>query len=132
MVCQIKCLNAMHCQYSPMTFDAPKTVIFIDSSSFDHVSDVFSAAAHILSYYFFLLKGTCGPRGQFVDYYFIRLNNMCVFSLWYAYSLRKHVHVINTAIFHGCRKDNFLMKNSDVFLIFAQNIDCGYMLEPPQ
>ena len=24
------------------------------------------------------------------------------------------------------------MKNCDVFLIFAQNIDCGYTLEPPQ
>ena len=33
-----------------------------------------------------------------------------------------------TAIFHGCNKDNFHMKNCD---IFAQNIDCGYKLEPP-
>ena len=24
------------------------------------------------------------------------------------------------------------MKNCDVFVNFAQNIDCGYMLEPPQ
>ena len=24
------------------------------------------------------------------------------------------------------------MKISDIFLIFAQNIDCGYMLEPPR
>ena len=24
------------------------------------------------------------------------------------------------------------MKNYDIFLIFAQNIDCGYTLEPPQ
>ena len=24
------------------------------------------------------------------------------------------------------------MKNSDIFHIFAQNIDCGYSLEPPQ
>ena len=24
------------------------------------------------------------------------------------------------------------MKNCDIFLIFAQNIDRGYMLEPPQ
>ena len=28
-----------------------------------------------------------------------------------------------TAIFHGCKNDNFQMKNSD--------IDCGYTLEPP-
>ena len=28
--------------------------------------------------------------------------------------------------------DNFQMKNSDVFLIFAQNVDCTYTLEYPQ
>ena len=35
-------------------------------------------------------------------------------------------------IFHGCKNDNFQMKNSDIFLIFAQNIDFGYTFEPPQ
>ena len=28
--------------------------------------------------------------------------------------------------------ENFQEKNFDIFLIFAQNIDCGYMLEPPR
>ena len=37
-----------------------------------------------------------------------------------------------TAIFHGCKIDNFQMKIFHMFLIFAQNIDCGYTLEPPQ
>ena len=37
-----------------------------------------------------------------------------------------------TAIFHGCKNDNFQKKIFDIFLIFAQNIDCGYTLEPPQ
>ena len=37
-----------------------------------------------------------------------------------------------TAIFHGCKNDNFQMKKVDFFLIFAQNIDRGYTLEPPQ
>ena len=37
-----------------------------------------------------------------------------------------------TAIFHGCKIDNIQMRNCDVFLIFAQNIDRGYTLEPPQ
>ena len=37
-----------------------------------------------------------------------------------------------TAIFHGCKNDNFQMKCFDIFLIFAQNKDCGYTLEPPQ
>ena len=31
-----------------------------------------------------------------------------------------------TAIFHGCKNDNFQMKDCDMFLIFAQNIDRGY------
>ena len=35
-----------------------------------------------------------------------------------------------TAIFLGCKNDNFQMKFFDFFLIFAQNIDCGYTLEP--
>ena len=26
--------------------------------------------------------------------------------------------------------ENFQLKNFDIFLIFAQNIDCGYTLEP--
>ena len=33
-----------------------------------------------------------------------------------------------TAIFHGCKNDNFQMKNGDIFLIFAQNIDRGAVL----
>ena len=37
-----------------------------------------------------------------------------------------------TAIFHGCKNVHFHMKIVNVFLIFAQNIDCGYTLEPPQ
>ena len=37
-----------------------------------------------------------------------------------------------TAIFHGCKNFNFQMKIFHIFLIFAQNIDCGYTLEPPQ
>ena len=36
-----------------------------------------------------------------------------------------------TAIFLGCKNDNFQMKNVTFFL-FTQNIDCGYTLEPPQ
>ena len=37
-----------------------------------------------------------------------------------------------TVIFHGCKNDNFQAKNHNIFHIFAQNIDCGYTLEPPQ
>ena len=53
-----------------------------------------------------------------------------------SYDVLKGFHNANmsvqyTAIFHGCKNDNFQMKCFDVFLIFAQNIDCGYTLEPP-
>ena len=30
------------------------------------------------------------------------------------------------------KNENFQIKKSDIFLIFAQKIDCGYSLEPPQ
>ena len=30
------------------------------------------------------------------------------------------------------KNENFQIKNSDIFHIFAQNIDCGYSLEPPR
>ena len=32
----------------------------------------------------------------------------------------------------GCKNENFHWKNFDIFLIFAQNIDRGYTLEPPR
>ena len=37
-----------------------------------------------------------------------------------------------TEIFLVLKIENFQLKNSDIFLIFAQNIDCGYTLEPPR
>ena len=39
-----------------------------------------------------------------------------------------------TEMFFGCKNENFHWKNFDIFLIFAQNIDCGYTLtlEPPR
>ena len=38
-----------------------------------------------------------------------------------------------TELFHGCKNGNFQMKKcyTCIFLIFAQNIDRGYTLEPP-
>ena len=35
-----------------------------------------------------------------------------------------------TAIFHGCKNGNFSVKKYFICLIFAQNIDCVYTLEP--
>ena len=37
-----------------------------------------------------------------------------------------------TEIFCTLKIENFQLKNFDIFLIFAQNIDCGYKLEPPR
>ena len=46
-------------------------------------------------------------------------------------------HYENTPIqyienFTTKKKGNFLDKNSDIFHISAQNIDCGYSLNPPR
>ena len=35
-----------------------------------------------------------------------------------------------TAIFHCCKNDIFQVTKCYIVLIFAQNIDCGYTLEP--
>ena len=37
-----------------------------------------------------------------------------------------------TEIVLALKIENFQLKKSDNFLIFAQNIDCGYTLEPPR
>ena len=52
-------------------------------------------------------------------------------------SLKIVLHYENTPIqiywkFYNQKRENFQIKNSDIFHISAQNIDCGYSLEPPQ
>ena len=34
--------------------------------------------------------------------------------------------------FYNQKEENFQINNSDIFHIPAQNIDCGYSLEPPR
>ena len=48
-------------------------------------------------------------------------------------SIRKHTYS-NTCILKILppKNENFQIKNSDTFHISAQNIDCGYLLEPPR
>ena len=46
-------------------------------------------------------------------------------------SLRKLAHAINRDL-SSLKFENFQLKIFDIFLIFAQNIDCGYTLEPPR
>ena len=45
--------------------------------------------------------------------------------------LRKHAYS-NTKKISPPKTENFQVKNSNIFHISAQNIDCGYLLEPPQ
>ena len=47
-----------------------------------------------------------------------------------ANTLRKLAHAIYRDFFSPVKIENFIRKNFDIFLIFAQNIDCGYSLEP--
>ena len=45
--------------------------------------------------------------------------------------LRKHAYS-NILNILQTKKENFQMKNSEIFHIPTQNIDCGYSLEPPR
>ena len=40
--------------------------------------------------------------------------------------------VIMNRVIKRLKVYNFQVQKSDIFLIFAQNIDCGYPLAPPQ
>ena len=46
------------------------------------------------------------------------------------FALRKHAYSSILKILQP-KNENFQIKNSDIFHIIAQNIDCGYSLEPP-
>ena len=45
-------------------------------------------------------------------------------------TLRNTPIQIHRIFYHKKKNKNFQTKNSDIFLISAQNIDCGYSLEP--
>ena len=46
-------------------------------------------------------------------------------------ALRKHAYS-NILKISPPKTEKIQIKNSDIFPIFAQNIDCGYSLEPPR
>ena len=62
-----------------------------------------------------------------IDMVFTGLSVPLLFTLHYANTPLQY-----TAIFYGCKNVHFQMNFFNIFLIFAQNIDCGYTLEPPQ
>ena len=43
----------------------------------------------------------------------------------------ENMSMLYMKIFSSVKIENFIGKNLDIFLIFAQNIDCGYMLKWP-
>ena len=47
-------------------------------------------------------------------------------------TLRKHTYSNILKISPPKKTENFQIKDSDIFHISAQNIDCGYSLEPPR
>ena len=61
---------------------------------------------------------------------FINVEN-CFESVFSLASLRKHAYS-NILRILPPKNENFLMKNSGSFYISAQNIDCGYLIEPPR
>ena len=52
-------------------------------------------------------------------------------TMTWCHSSRKHAYS-NTLKILPPKDENFEIKNSDIFHISVQNIDCGYSLEPPQ
>ena len=63
--------------------------------------------------------------------HFYNIVKICKNLRTYSKTLRKLARAINRD-FLALKIENFQLKNVDSFLIFAQNIDCGYMLEPPR
>ena len=56
-------------------------------------------------------------------------------QIWHHFNIRSHYENMPIQIyrqFHLKKTENFQIKNSDIFHISAQNIDCGYSLEPPR
>ena len=58
----------------------------------------------------------------------------CTFDSLHLFGVFLASHYENTPILKMLpqNNENFQIKNSDIFHISAQNIDCGYSLEPPR
>ena len=56
---------------------------------------------------------------------------LCMCTSHMIFTLQKHAYS-NILKMLPPKNENFPIKNSDIFHISAQNIDCGYSLEPPQ
>ena len=71
----------------------------------------------------------------FIIIYFFSSENMfdisCKLLETICISLRKHAYSSILKVLHP-KNENFKRKKSDILHISAQNIDCGYSLEPPR
>ena len=87
----------------------------------------FQAFSHLLCLYI----SVCAEPVQnlFVGFLMTRLINDGKF---YSSHHNENLPMQNKEIFFRCKNGKFHWKNFDIFLIFAPNIDCGYMLEPPR
>ena len=65
-------------------------------------------------------------------YYLKFSNGSFDFEYSHGYIHYENLPMQYTEILLALKIENFLLKNFDIFLIFAQNIDCGYTLEPPR
>ena len=72
-------------------------------------------------------------RTNFLTYCItVKVYTLCTLDVQHRYiPLRKHAHMIYSNFFRS-KIDNFQRKIFDIFLIFAQNIDCGHTLELPR
>ena len=81
-------------------------------------------------------KGVCFKRNEFAPSGCIHLVfNGFPFTEHTHYSccsLRKHAYSNILKKFLPSKNENFQIKNSDIFHISAQNIDCGYWVESPR
>ena len=66
------------------------------------------------------------------DFCLVMISTLYIFQFKYAFiTLRKHAYS-NILKILPPKNENFQIKNLDIFYTAAQNIDCGYSLEPPQ
>ena len=54
------------------------------------------------------------------------------YEMFLVSTLRKHAYSNILKILSQKKNENFQIKNSDIFHVSAQNIACGYSLEPPR
>ena len=82
----------------------------------------------MLIFFLFLHKNI--GCGYLTEAPFQGVNDECLQHM-FLWTLRKHAYS-NILKILPPKNDNFSIKNSDIFHVSAQNIDCGYSLEPPR